>query len=253
MSRSLSVVDNPQPPEKQTPIQRSEDGRPLIEVEGDPWLTIQGEGPFAGRPAVFVRLSGCNLQCRNCDTDYTTLRETVTVENLVGDVVETFGKMAGPNHRKLVVITGGEPFRQFALDVLVRALLDLDYQVQIETNGTLWIDEFPVYNSGLTIVCSPKTPKVRDEIHRYCRYFKYVLSANALSPMDGLPTRVLGMDLIPARCSTGVMAGNEVFVQPEEVIGDAGATKVNTDKCVQVCYEYGYRLSLQQHKILGLL
>ena len=45
------------------------------------FYTIQGEGPFAGRPAIFIRLAGCNLQCPGCDTEYTK-RQTMTVDEI---------------------------------------------------------------------------------------------------------------------------------------------------------------------------
>ena len=50
------------------------------------FYTIQGEGPFCGTPAVFIRLAGCNLQCPSCDTNYTSKRRTMTAEEIVNEV-----------------------------------------------------------------------------------------------------------------------------------------------------------------------
>ena len=68
--------------------------------------TIQGEGPFAGSPSVFVRLSGCNLQCPACDTEYTEGRLVAIYEILMA-VGQAFGTKPRANTRPLVVITAG--------------------------------------------------------------------------------------------------------------------------------------------------
>src|SRR5271156_2670792 len=72
--------------------------------------TLQGEGPFTGVPAVFVRLGGCNLACSFCDTDFEGFRDMP-----VADIVENVSSAScerGKRVRQLVVITGGEPLRQ---------------------------------------------------------------------------------------------------------------------------------------------
>ena len=99
------------------------------------FLSIQGEGPSAGRPAVFLRLAGCNLKCAWCDSKYahTQWRE-LTVE----EVMETLEQMRRRDER--LVITGGEPLLQRDE---VGKLLDLAAEkfdslwVEVETNGTL--------------------------------------------------------------------------------------------------------------------
>ena len=78
--------------------------------------TIQGEGIFAGVPAVFLRLGGCNLQCPFCDTDYTEGSEWMQ-----GDQIVYLVRFFMPRKANLVVITGGEPMRQ-KLGPLIKTL-----------------------------------------------------------------------------------------------------------------------------------
>src|SRR5262245_19999182 len=91
--------------------------------------TIQAEGPFCGTPASFVRLAVCALQCPACDTDYTSFRANMQT-SLILEEIQRF------RSHGLVVITGGEPFRQ-DLGPLIDKLVKAGYYVQIETNGSL--------------------------------------------------------------------------------------------------------------------
>jgi 7-carboxy-7-deazaguanine synthase len=92
--------------------------------------SIQGESSHAGRPCVFVRLTGCNLRCTWCDSEYTfTGGERMSLE----DVVERV-KGYGCN---LVEITGGEPLAQAEVFPLIERLCNEDFEVLIETSGSL--------------------------------------------------------------------------------------------------------------------
>src|SRR5215212_327558 len=97
--------------------------------------SIQGESSHAGRPCVFVRLAGCNLRCRWCDSEYTFAGgEKMSVDDVVARV-----KSYGTN---LVEITGGEPLAQGEAFVLIEKLCDEGFEVLIETSGS--IDITPV-------------------------------------------------------------------------------------------------------------
>jgi 7-carboxy-7-deazaguanine synthase len=92
------------------------------------FFSVQGESTWAGSPCVFVRLTGCHLRCRYCDTEYAFREgETRPVDDVVGEVV---GHPAG-----LVEITGGEPLLQPAVHGLISRLCDLGRTVLIETSG----------------------------------------------------------------------------------------------------------------------
>ena len=101
------------------------------------FYSIQGEGFFAGTPAVFVRFSGCNLACPWCDTDHSRAEE-MTHDELEAAVLELLAGHKGA----IIVLTGGEPALQLRDDdPLFRGF---GCRVCIETNGTLpvpaWVD-----------------------------------------------------------------------------------------------------------------
>jgi 7-carboxy-7-deazaguanine synthase len=97
--------------------------------------SIQGESSHAGRPCVFVRLTGCNLRCRWCDSEYTfTGGEKMELAEVVARV-----KAYGCN---LVEVTGGEPLAQSEAFTLIERLCDEGLEVLIETSGS--IDITPV-------------------------------------------------------------------------------------------------------------
>jgi 7-carboxy-7-deazaguanine synthase len=154
--------------------------------------------------------------------------------------------------RPLVVLTGGEPFRQF-VSPFVRELTMRDYPVQVETNGTLCPpiieDSFPWYYEKLMIVCSPKAPKIHPGLHSRIHCLKYVLDYRAVDPADGLPTSVLESGVAPARPWKG-FAG-PVYVNPADT-GDPVHNKANLDACVQSCMKFGHRLGIQLHKLIGV-
>ena len=94
------------------------------------FASIQGETSYAGLPFTFVRLTGCNLRCRYCDTTYAyDSGEEFPLEEVVS-MVEAFGIPR-------VTVTGGEPLLQPEAPTLVTALLDRGHTVLVETNGTV--------------------------------------------------------------------------------------------------------------------
>ena len=98
--------------------------------------SIQGESSFMGIPCAFVRLAGCNLRCRYCDTKY-ALEEGD--EMRVEDVVNHVSSLG----IELVEITGGEPLIQEKTPSLATALLQQGHKVLVETNGSLDISVLP--------------------------------------------------------------------------------------------------------------
>lgn len=211
------------------------------------FYTIQGEGPFTGRPAVFVRLAGCNLQCPSCDTNYTSERLHFSVNALIERIKFAH---AFAEHKPIVVISGGEPLRQ-NIAKLVRLLVSHHrYDVQIETNGTLYVEDIPW--DSITTVCSPKAGKVSPFLAPHIDYYKYVMSADSVDPDDGLPILALDHTAKPrvARPPEGFNK-HRIYLQPMDT-GIEVLNMANVKACIASCMKYGYTLQLQTHKIIGM-
>lgn len=218
-----------------------------VELVGAPWITVQGEGPYAGMPAVFVRLAGCNLQCPWCDTDYTSERSWKSPADIIDSIaVLTNYPKCYRDPRKLVVITGGEPFRQ-NLSKLLFELVGAGFTVQIETNGTIFPD-WPCPWDKIDVVCSPKTSLHR-MLQPYLCALKYVVEAGCVSNIDGLPVSTLGQKVGVARPSSAFRG--QIYIQPLDV-GNPELNKVNLAAAVSSCLVFGYRLCIQVSKVAGL-
>lgn len=200
------------------------------------FYTLQGEGAHAGRPAVFLRFTGCNLWsgrevdraravCRFCDTDFVGTNgpgggRHETAEALAAAVHETWPGGGAP----YVVCTGGEPLLQ--LDTtLVDALHRRGFEVAIETNGTLPVP------AGVDWVCV--SPKANAEL--------VVTRGQELKlvyPQPGAaPERYAELEF------------ERFFLQPM----DGPSREANTRAAVAFCLAHPrWSLSLQTHKILGI-
>lgn len=155
------------------------------------FLTLQGEGPYQGQPAIFVRLTHCNLDCGFCDTwfdsgDWFTITELVTkVAVLCDSKYPDFG-MCG------IVVTGGEPGLQpNVAEFLLRCEAVGFKFTQIETNGIIPIYKLP---TKTTLVVSPKCSEKTGQYlqpHAYtlnaASCLKFVVSADEGSPYHTIP------------------------------------------------------------------
>lgn len=227
-------------------LQKAEgqDHSPLLDVVSI-FKTIQGEGPWSGRVATFVRLAGCTLQCPMCDTLYTIDRTRYSVEEVICQVKQ-FGV-------ERVVLTGGEPLRQRASTDLLLALNEAGIECQVETSGSVCFGAAwqALPETALPIVvCSPKTGKIAPDLIPFITDYKYVVEANGVDESDGLPiiSPLTGKRL---RLARPTVTKDHIFISPWDVQDEVQNWK-NTQTAVRVCLQHGYRLSLQIHKLVGL-
>jgi organic radical activating enzyme len=202
------------------------------------FATIQGEGSNVGKPSVFIRLGGCNLACNFCDTEFENFSQ-MAVENILKQTIKLSKNFDGKIVRNLVVITGGEPFRQNIIP-LCNSLLKNKYKVQIETNGTLFLD----LPKEVEIICSPKNnnglgyKKIRSDLLERINAFKFIISKDNKN-----------YNFVP---EVGQSDFNiPVYIQPMDEY-NKGKNKANLDYTKNLALEQGYIISLQTHKIMGI-
>ena len=210
-------------------------------VSGSPFLTIQGEGPYTGRPAVFVRLHGCNLRCWFCDTEFSDPSdEFVGALELADRVVGVAGQT------RLVVITGGEPLRQNILP-LCRALVRLGFTIQVESSGSLWI---PGLELLAQVVVSPKTGKLHPDAQRYARAFKYVISADD-DVQQGVPITATQPCTVARPLARPFHPTTPIYYSPMDEYDEAKNAR-NRARVAELAIAHGGIAGLQLHKFLGV-
>lgn len=183
------------------------------------FYSVQGEGGYAGTPAVFVRLAGCNLACDFCDTDYST-KAIVSVDDVVRMVREAGGSCPS------VILTGGEPLAQTETAELIDALRADGRRVHVESNGTIFV--------GLpTDVWLCVSPKERVDPRMAQRANEVKLIVDGRVPEEHLP----------------LFAGKPaILLQPE---GNKPANVAIALDYVKA-HPQRFRLSLQTHKFIGI-
>jgi organic radical activating enzyme len=223
------------------------------------WKTLQGEGLFAGRPAVFVRMVGCNMWSgyahtrqrdaeRNeafcplwCDTDFTKEGSATYTAHELADAMATAG-----GDIRFCVITGGEPLMQ--LDAaLVKALHDTGFFIAIETNGTMTLQEscWDADNQKLEapdwIVCSPKQKEEKLQLE-YFDELKLVVP-------DYHPERYINFAQRQRKHEVQGAALPLLWVQPEDGL------RLQAAREIAIALSLGdpaWRVSVQTHKILDV-
>ena len=186
------------------------------------FYSLQGEGQYTGRAAVFVRLSGCNLRCSFCDTRHEAF-VPLTEDEIVDKVT------AYPARH--VVITGGEPTLQ-----LTRSLIDKLHEagkfVQIETNGSIVLS-LDLVKAIDWITCSPKELPVK------------------IARIDELKVVYEGQDMAPyeiTACDFHAIRS----LQPCDT-GDESKNRALLDAAIDYIKNHPeWRLSLQTHKFIHI-
>lgn len=183
------------------------------------FYSIQGEGYNAGRPAVFVRFSGCNRRCPFCDT-----RHESGVE-MTAEQIRQAVEIADNGQNTMVILTGGEPTLQLSDEENLFPYTSSRRFIAIETNGTgavpSWID---------WVTVSPKEDVPLDKLPKF-NEVKLLFDETRL-------------DYIQLFNRDGIIA----FIQPIDRSG-----KMNIQETVNFIKQNPrFRLSVQIHKLIGI-
>lgn len=242
------------------------------------FLTLQGEGPFCGCRAVFVRLAGCNLGgktingpgCSWCDTDFRLSRSMrMSFDAIIDLIIDRAPFMAeiassNGNGNDLLVITGGEPLLQPNLTRFIERLRREwpGLTIQIETNGTHALDVGDSY-----LVVSPKVPEVKNRSLGYGKIpssvwmradcLKILISADSDSPYHVIPR--FAFDFRDSGRPVYLSPINVYIAEPVEgaslfdaAVFNQAACRANHERAARLCVHHGFMLSIQQH-LLGNL
>ncbi|MDP4290758.1 MAG: 7-carboxy-7-deazaguanine synthase QueE [Bacteroidota bacterium] len=187
------------------------------------FYSIQGEGANTGMPAIFIRLSGCNLNCWYCDTEWHQFTEMT-----VREILDQIGQYPCRN----IIWTGGEPTLQLTDEILGQFI---GYYHCIETNGTN-----PVPNGINYISCSPKvTPQLLKKNFSFIDEIRYPLNKG-----DKLP----GIEELPP--------ADHYLVSPL-FLGVENKRMELSQENIDFCLDFvknnpGWKLSIQLHKLLNI-
>lgn len=217
------------------------------------FTSVQGEGPSVGQPAVFLRLSACNLACVWCDTPYSWdwKRFDRDAETQRIDVAELADSLAADLETVgLLIITGGEPLIQqrdlIALLELVRAKV-ANVRFEIETNGTIAPSAALATLVGLFVV----SPKLSNSgMARRLRVKEAALAAFQQCRAV-LKFVIVGVDDVDEAAEVAATAGfapDRVWLMPEGT--DSEAIVAGMRVLAPICVERGFTMSTRLHVLL---
>ena len=249
------------------------------------FYTLQGEGPYRGEPAVFVRLAKCNLACSFCDTyfdggDWLTFDE---IDFRIGDVLRKYfdGDVPEWAEKKIgLVVTGGEPMLQKNLGVFLEYIKDHFAWTQIESNGII-VQDIP---ESTTLVVSPKCLEKNGKPVKYLQpnpemlaranCLKFVMNADQDSPYSSIPDWAKGdrkvfispMNIYnrePQKSKQIRSEKNSISIEErsavdevisfwEEGLLDMKENQKNHEYAAQYCAKNGFILNLQIHLYASL-
>lgn len=219
------------------------------------FASLQGEGPSAGKPCAFIRLSRCNLACVWCDTAYAWRfegdarphRGGVTFDRKANQVALSALEAARTIDRlppRRIVVTGGEPLLQAAALAELAALLP-EHAIEVETNGTVephprfdpYVDQYTVSpklaHSGNAASLALLPERLAAWAAEPRAVFKFVIAA----PAD--VTQVLAL-----QAGFGI-APERIFLMPEGT--DSATLRAREQWLAPLCIEHGFRLSDRLH------
>ena len=196
--------------------------------------SIEGETKTAGFPAVFVRLTGCNLNCRYCDSRYALVNGR---QMSIAEIKLAVKKNLPAHH---ITLTGGEPLLQKDAAKLIDSLCSLDCNLQIETNGSLPLEGL---NKAARFIVDVKTPSSGSGGSFLME------NLNQLRPDDELKFVVCSEDDYTFACK--FIASNK----PAAAVNLSPAAGLSRKKLAEWMLrdKLNARLNLQLHKLIGTM
>ena len=197
------------------------------------FLSLQGEGPSAGTPAHFIRLQGCDVGCKWCDTKYSWEFSGGTQIELD----ELWGRLRALGEAALLVVTGGEPLQHPGIGRLLEEALSRWERVEVETSGIL---PPPLCNPKLYYNVSPKLPSATPRWSETWRHMcAWIDDRNStLKIVVGEPP-----DLEDARrlIAEHRIPSSRVMLMPEGMTEER--LRARAPAVAEACKQYGFRLS----------
>lgn len=205
------------------------------------FYSIQGEGIRAGKPCIFIRFAGCNLNCVWCDTKY-AINTNNSVQMTIKQILNEIKKY----DCNFVMLTGGEPLMQLEIIELTAKLLENDRLVVIETNGSLAIDVLP--QKAIKIL-DVKCPTSKMAQHNNFQNF------SALTMNDEIKFVIASEDDFHWSCK--IIKKYNLFAITENILFSAVTSFISHKKLAELILQTKEqdftnfaRMQLQYHKII---
>jgi organic radical activating enzyme len=168
----------------------------------------------------------------------------------VEDIVDKVKDITSSTTR-LIVLTGGEPFLQPKISELCWMLLGNNYKVQIETAGTICPPNLPLDHSNFIVICSPKTGKLNTNLERWIDAYKYIIKEKNYSDDDGLPIYSTQVEGVIQKLARPLNPTTPIYISPMDEYNE-DQNRLNLLAVRNIALKYGYKISLQIHKLLNI-
>lgn len=204
------------------------------------FTSINGEGRKAGRPAVFIRLAGCNLRCSYCDTMWANGDNTpfeIMTEDMIAEYIISTGI-------KCVTLTGGEPLKAPDVRTLLERLSRENIEVEIETNGSADISVCEGISPRPSVTLDYKLPSSGMEMHMLMENYAHLTGNDTVKFVSGSredlerALEIIEKYGLVGKCAVYI---SPVFgsIEPSEIVDFMLEHKMN-----------GVNLQLQLHKFI---